>query len=90
MRKIDCVEPGIIVDGTVLKSGSILKKGRRDVTRECLMATMKHMTYKSSFQNDGISGYWYGNLLLVFLDAEKYRITNYEGREIIFGGKGEQ
>ncbi|MBQ3990989.1 MAG: hypothetical protein II630_09075 [Bacteroidales bacterium] len=90
MRKIDCVEPGIIVDGTVLKDGSISNKNRREVTKECVMATMKHITCISAFQNDGISGYQYGNLLLVLLDTERYKIINNEGREIIFGGKGEE
>ena len=90
MRKIDCVEPGIIVDGTVLKDGSISNKNRREVTKECVMATMKRMTCMSTFQNDGISGYLYGNLLLVLLDPEKYKIINNERCEITFGGKGEQ
>lgn len=90
LKKIECVEHGAIVEGTVLKNGSISEKGRRDVTRECVTAIMKHMIYMKQFLMHCISGYESGDLVLVLFDREKYKIVTAEGKEVSFGNQNEE
>lgn len=81
MRKIACVEPGIIVEGTLLKNGKISEKTRRDVTEECTIATMQHISCFDAFQKDGVAGYAWDKIdksgekiQLVLFDTGKYSL----------------
>lgn len=82
MKKIACVEPGTIVQGTLLKSGDISKKDRKDVTQECVIATMQHLSCFETFSRDGASGYEWkksdddnSKVQLVLFDTSKYTLV---------------
>ncbi len=82
MKKIACVEPGIIVHGTLLKNGDISEKDRRDVTQECIIAMMQHLSCFEAFSVDGVSGYEWSKsnddnskVQLVLFDTSKYMLV---------------
>ena len=81
MKKIACVSPGVIVEGTVLKSGEISEKNRRDVTQECVIAMMQHLSCFKAFQDDGAAGYSWdvedsdAKFQLVLYDTSKYTLA---------------
>lgn len=79
MKTIACVPPGTIVEGTVLKSGNISEKDRKDVTKECIIATMQHVSCIKQFQEDGAAGYAWdkeggGKVQLILYDTDKYTL----------------
>lgn len=81
MKKIACVEPGTIVQGTLLKSGEISKKDRKDITQECVIATMQHLSCFEAFLKDGVAGYAWdkiddnGKIQLVLFDTSEYTLV---------------
>ena len=80
MRTIACVDPGIIVDGTLLKSGKISEKNRRDVTKECIIAVMQLISCTENFLKEGGAGFSWekndgsGKYQLILYDTDKYTL----------------
>lgn len=81
MRKIVCVEPGIIVLGNVLKNGEVSEKNREDVTMDCATAMMQHLSCFEEYQQTGITGYEWkekdtGNKIqLLLVDTSLFEIV---------------
>ena len=81
MKTIACVDPGIIVQGTLLKSGKISEKDRKDVTNDCVVATMQHISCMKDFVEIGAAGYEWtkkdtgSKIQLLLIDNDKYTVS---------------
>lgn len=80
VKTIACVPPGTIVEGTALKSGKISEKDRKDVTKECIIAMMQHISCIKQFQEEGVAGYAWdkeggGKVQLILYDTDKYTLV---------------
>ena len=81
MKKIVCVEPGTIVEGTLLKSGDVSQKDRKDVTKDCVIAVMQHLSCFEAFSSEGAAGYAWnkigsdkGKIQLALFDTDKFTL----------------
>lgn len=82
MRVIRCCEDGKIYSGYKLKDDTLSDKGRVELTNDCIIAMMKHLSCSEIFLNDGFAGYTWrmddgsGEIVLSLVDGRKYAIVD--------------
>lgn len=88
MRVIRCCEDGKIYSGYKLKDDTLSDKGRIDVTNDCIVAIMKHISCLKSFLDDGFAGFQWnfkdgdGTIALALIDSRRYAIVDKEQFDI--------
>lgn len=89
MRVIRCCEDGKIYTGYKQKDDTLSDKGRIEVTTDCIIAVMKHISCSRSFLEDGFAGFTWsfndgdGSIVLSLIDSSKYAIVDKEQFDIV-------